>query len=334
MGAVDGLGTRADRFSAVAHRRRRSHDRPDRGACRAGRFRSSPRTSRQRGLVPTVRTEPAGRRRRRSCTPGLLRIGDNGCGRGVADGGDRGAAACDRRRRRRTCVGHCLQDRARSCREARDCLRAYVLRHRPNTRPAALRPRRRREGDRDQRLRSRLHGAAHVGVRRESEGCRGCRRSRSADASAAHGWPWRITLPRRRSRRWSFRVIPTTRARFASLSPSSPNRTRLSTSAGRHLARSCPSVYGEVQEEVIGDAASELGLEVTFRETTTICVERPIGSGEAVEILEPSRIRSRHGWTARRASAGRLGNAITGSRLTVAPSRSSSTRRPTASRST
>ena len=35
-----------------------------------------------------------------------------------------------------------------------------------------------------------------------------------------------ITLPRRRSRRWSFRVIPTTRARFASLSPSSPNRTR------------------------------------------------------------------------------------------------------------
>jgi ribosomal protection tetracycline resistance protein len=46
------------------------------------------------------------------------------------------------------------------------------------------------------------------------------------------------------------------------------------------------SLYGEVQREVIESTlADEYGLEVAFRETTTICVERPVGSGEAVEIL-------------------------------------------------
>jgi ribosomal protection tetracycline resistance protein len=46
------------------------------------------------------------------------------------------------------------------------------------------------------------------------------------------------------------------------------------------------SLYGEVQREVIeATLADDYGLEVAFRETTTICVERPAGSGEAVEIL-------------------------------------------------
>ena len=46
------------------------------------------------------------------------------------------------------------------------------------------------------------------------------------------------------------------------------------------------SLYGEVQKEVIqATLATEYGLEVDFRETTTICVERPIGTGEAVERL-------------------------------------------------
>jgi ribosomal protection tetracycline resistance protein len=46
------------------------------------------------------------------------------------------------------------------------------------------------------------------------------------------------------------------------------------------------SLYGEVQREVIeATLANEYGLDVAFRETTTICVERPTGSGEAVEIL-------------------------------------------------
>jgi ribosomal protection tetracycline resistance protein len=46
------------------------------------------------------------------------------------------------------------------------------------------------------------------------------------------------------------------------------------------------SLYGEVQKEVIqATLASDFGLDVEFRETTPICVERPIGTGDAVELL-------------------------------------------------
>jgi ribosomal protection tetracycline resistance protein len=46
------------------------------------------------------------------------------------------------------------------------------------------------------------------------------------------------------------------------------------------------SLYGEVQKEVIqATLAEEFGLAVEFRETTTICIERPVGSGAAVEFI-------------------------------------------------
>jgi ribosomal protection tetracycline resistance protein len=46
------------------------------------------------------------------------------------------------------------------------------------------------------------------------------------------------------------------------------------------------SLYGEVQKEVIqATLANDYGLDVDFRETTTICIERPVGSGAAVEII-------------------------------------------------
>jgi len=46
------------------------------------------------------------------------------------------------------------------------------------------------------------------------------------------------------------------------------------------------SLYGEVQKEVIqATLREEYGLEVGFRETTTICVERPTGCGEAYELM-------------------------------------------------
>ncbi|MQA84529.1 MAG: GTP-binding protein [Streptosporangiales bacterium] len=46
------------------------------------------------------------------------------------------------------------------------------------------------------------------------------------------------------------------------------------------------SLYGEVQKEVIqATLANDFGLDVTFRESTTICIERPAGTGEALEIL-------------------------------------------------
>ncbi|MER5525474.1 translation factor GTPase family protein [Streptomyces sp. NPDC002677] len=45
------------------------------------------------------------------------------------------------------------------------------------------------------------------------------------------------------------------------------------------------SLYGEVQKEVVqATLADEYGLDVTFRETTTICVERLTGTGAAVEF--------------------------------------------------
>jgi ribosomal protection tetracycline resistance protein len=44
------------------------------------------------------------------------------------------------------------------------------------------------------------------------------------------------------------------------------------------------SLYGEVQKEVIAQTlANDFGIAAEFRETTTICVERPIGTGAAVE---------------------------------------------------
>ena len=46
------------------------------------------------------------------------------------------------------------------------------------------------------------------------------------------------------------------------------------------------SLYGEVQKEVIeATLANDFELEVTFRDTTPICVERPVSVGEALEIL-------------------------------------------------
>ncbi|MYW44422.1 GTP-binding protein, partial [Streptomyces sp. SID161] len=44
------------------------------------------------------------------------------------------------------------------------------------------------------------------------------------------------------------------------------------------------SLYGEVQKEVVqATLADEYGLSVAFRETATLCVERPAGTGHAVE---------------------------------------------------
>jgi len=46
------------------------------------------------------------------------------------------------------------------------------------------------------------------------------------------------------------------------------------------------SLFGEVQREVIeATLAAEFGIAVAFRPTTTICVERPIHVGEALEVL-------------------------------------------------
>ncbi|HET7182744.1 MAG TPA: hypothetical protein VFI15_10970, partial [Candidatus Limnocylindrales bacterium] len=46
------------------------------------------------------------------------------------------------------------------------------------------------------------------------------------------------------------------------------------------------SLYGEVQKEVIGETlAREYGVEVDFAATTTICIERPVGTAEVLEVI-------------------------------------------------
>jgi ribosomal protection tetracycline resistance protein len=47
------------------------------------------------------------------------------------------------------------------------------------------------------------------------------------------------------------------------------------------------SLYGEVQKEVIASTlAEEFGLAVSFRDTVTICIERPAGTGVALEVIK------------------------------------------------
>ncbi|QTR01832.1 hypothetical protein J7S33_21475, partial [Saccharothrix algeriensis] len=45
------------------------------------------------------------------------------------------------------------------------------------------------------------------------------------------------------------------------------------------------SLYGEVQKEVIAAEPADAGPAVTFRETTALCLERPVGSGEDVAVI-------------------------------------------------
>ncbi len=46
------------------------------------------------------------------------------------------------------------------------------------------------------------------------------------------------------------------------------------------------SLYGEVQKEVIeATLVDDFGIAVVFRETTVICIERPAGVGDAVELI-------------------------------------------------
>ena len=50
------------------------------------------------------------------------------------------------------------------------------------------------------------------------------------------------------------------------------------------------SLYGEVQKEVIqATLADDFGLAAQFRESTTICVERPAGTGASAEFMDSGR---------------------------------------------
>ena len=86
------------------------------------------------------------------------------------------------------------------------------------------------------------------------------------------------------------------------VAPADPAKTGLLHAALTQLAEQDPliglrqddlrgelsvSLYGEVQKEVVqATLAREYGVEVSFRETTVICVERLVGCGSAFEIID------------------------------------------------
>lgn len=50
------------------------------------------------------------------------------------------------------------------------------------------------------------------------------------------------------------------------------------------------SLYGEVQKEIVAQTLSaEYGLEIGFRPTTPVCIERPNGNGAAIELIPRHR---------------------------------------------
>jgi ribosomal protection tetracycline resistance protein len=54
------------------------------------------------------------------------------------------------------------------------------------------------------------------------------------------------------------------------------------------------SLYGEVQKEIIAQTlAGDYGLEIEFRPTTPVCIERPVGVGSGIELIPPARSTDR-----------------------------------------
>ena len=155
-------------------------------------------------------------------------------------------------------------------------------------------PGRATEGDRDQRLRGRLGRPAGVAVGRADREAvgpgrdQGRRRGRHGDRRGTTG---------RRAERHQF-APPTLET---VVMPRDPRERGALRAALAQLAEQDPlinvrqddlrqeisvSLFGEVQKEVIAATlAADFNLEVSFRETTTICIERLAGPGAAVERL-------------------------------------------------
>ena len=161
-------------------------------------------------------------------------------------------------------------------------------REREGARPAAIRAGQRSEGHRHQCLRPRPGRAARGGRGRADRQALGARRhpDRRRDRQAANGLEQHyfapptletVVVPTHPTRqgRAARRSRPTCRAGSADQS-----------AAGRCRQEIFVSLYGEVQKEVIQQTlANDFGIDVGFRETTTICIERPVGSGAAFESM-------------------------------------------------
>ena len=243
-----------------------------------------PRTSRT-GRVPfgrlrsrPGRADPAG-----AGAPGVLRLGDHRGRRGRADRGDR-RRCCRRQPATRTprCPAPCSRSSA-----ARPARRSRYVRMFDGTLQVRDRLAGDAEGHRHRRVRPRRRRGPPVrprGTDRQAVGAAGGadrrpgrRRAHRTRPSTSRRRRWRPSWSRRRGERGRLQ------AALSQLAEQDPLIDLRQDDVRQELY---VSLYGEVQKEVIeATLADEYGLAVTFRETTTICVERPAGSGSAYELM-------------------------------------------------
>ena len=218
--------------------------------------------------------------------PGVLRLGDHRRRRRRADRRHLPTLLPGRRADADGPLsGDGVQGRTRTGRRA-DRLRPHVLRHvrvRDRVRFAPARGDRakvdRDRGVRPRRRPSRRRRSA-AGRDRQALGPRRRphrRRDRRRAATAADRAPLRAADASRPS---SIPSAPADRRRAARRARPARRAGPADQPASRRRARRQISVslYGEVQKEVIeATLAADFGVDVTFSETTTICIERPIG---------------------------------------------------------
>ena len=289
----------------------------------------------------TAARERSRPRRSGARASGLLRLRDHGCRRRRRDGRHRGAAAVCDGRPRRPALGHCLQDRA-GRRRREDRIRPDVLGDAPHARPGALRLATRGQGDGDRGLRARPGRAAPaVAGRRGREAVGSRRASRSATASA--------------SRRAAMCApsVPAADAASRSSSPRNPDDRAAAPRRAGAARRAGPADQRPAERGRQRDLRSRStarsrrrsssrrsqttsGSTSTFRDTTPIYIERPVGTRRGASrsctrrsnpFLATIGLRDR-------ARAGRLRHRVPARGRRSRRSRSTSTRRATASRST
>ena len=235
------------------------------------------------GSVPfgRLRSCLAAQTRRAQVHPVFFGSAITGAGVRRADRGDRDAAAAGGRRPGRPAVRHGVQGRARPGRRE-DRVRAGVRGDAARARPAGRRP----EGHRHRRVRPRRRRGPPVrprGTDRQAVGAAGGADRRPGRAArtgpAEHFAPPTletvvVPAPGQRGR---------LQAALSQLAEQDPLIDLRQDDVRQELY---VSLYGEVQKEVLeATLADDYGLAVTFRETTTICVERPAGTGAAYELM-------------------------------------------------
>ena len=289
----DGHGPRRGHSQRGLHPRDRNRSRPSipagRGSRRAGRRRAQRvRPGRVGALGSPPHGAPRGADPSGARPPRLLRFGGERCRCRCPDAGHRGAAAVGRRRSGRGRVGSCLQDRADGVgRTGR--ARPTVLRHAPTT-PARPGGRRRSRPSRPSISVFAPTGAPRRSFVSAGEMARiwGLGAVRVGDAigdpredPTEHHFPLptleSVVVARRPEQSGSLR------AALAQLAEQDP-LINVRQDDSRHEIS--VSLYGDVQKEVIqATLERDYGIGADFRETTTLCIERPARTGEADDVI-------------------------------------------------